>query len=56
MEEDNNLELEENTEQETTTTTTNTTTNIKCVFVSGIPYTTTEEAIKEKFQTCGIIR
>jgi nucleolin len=30
--------------------------NKKCVFISGIPYTTTEEELREKFQTCGIIR
>ena len=28
----------------------------KCVFISGIPYTTTLEELREKFQTCGIIK
>jgi RNA recognition motif-containing protein len=30
--------------------------NKKCVFISGIPYNTTEEELREKFQTCGVIR
>ncbi len=34
----------------------NSSANNKCVFISGIPYNTTEEELKEKFQTCGIIR
>jgi nucleolin len=28
----------------------------KCVFVSGIPYNTTEDEIREKFNSCGIIK
>jgi nucleolin len=28
----------------------------KCVFISGLPYTATQEEIKEKFQSCGIIK
>ena len=28
----------------------------KCVFVSGIPYDTSEEQIKELFNPCGVIR
>jgi len=27
----------------------------KCVFVSGLPYTTTDEEIKDIFKNCGII-
>ena len=29
---------------------------IKCVFISGIPYDTTQDQIKEMFDKCGIIK
>jgi nucleolin len=28
----------------------------KCVFISGIPYTSSEDELREKFSTCGVIR
>jgi RNA recognition motif-containing protein len=46
-----NVEVEEKEEQETSTTPAN-----KCVFISGIPYDTSEAQIKELFDPCGVIR
>lgn len=48
MENENN-EKEQNIDEENTQT-------IKCVFISGLPYTATEAEVKEKFQSCGIIK
>ncbi len=28
----------------------------KCVFVSGIPYNTTEDELRNKFELCGVIK
>lgn len=53
VEDENNVEDIENQDKNEEL---NEAVNNKCVFISGIPYSTTEEELKEKFQTCGIIR
>jgi nucleolin len=53
IEEVNNDEVDNKTNEEATDAFTNAD---KCVFVSGIPYDTTEEEIKEMFGKCGVIK
>ena len=55
MEEDNLLEKTEVQDQIEPEEKENTVAN-KCVFVSGIPYDTSEEQLRELFAPCGVIK
>ncbi len=53
---ENQEEYVENTNESNEANSTSTNAPNKCVFVSGIPYNTTEDEVREKFSSCGVIK
>ena len=51
MESDNNKQIEEQVEEQVENEITT-----KTVFVSGLPYETTEEELRQFFESCGVIK
>lgn len=56
MESNTNTEIIEKQENETQENNDENSEKVKCVFVSGLPYNTTEDEIREKFKDCGFIK